>query len=376
MRNPAPPVLLAALLVLAGCAAPAMENTPAPAGEAAETATDAGGETQSTPTAAAGATPTPATTSAPAPAPSATATAAPAERNPWGSDPIVVGIENRDAEARNYVPVVHRATAYWEEHAERYAGFEVDYTVDPTAESPDVIVTFVDDVPRCGVTEDAAGCAPYIRRADQISRPERVFVRTGLADESTALVLEHELGHTLGLGHDDAPQGVMRAKSVLRTTPRPNATDRAFPWTDSTFEVYVDDGGVESPERVREQVRHATAYYERGADGTVPTNLSFAVVDDPDEADVVVEFAEESPCGKGSGSCFTTVGPDPDGDDAIETYSKLRVVVVDLEPDAVGWHVGNWLAYGLGMEAAGERPAPFREAGYRERRGEWWTDDE
>jgi hypothetical protein len=368
MRNSAPTALLVALLVLAGCTGPALENTPAPAGEAAETVTDAGGETRSVPTTTAGATPS--TSATP------TATAAPRERNPWGSDPIVVGIENRGSDARNYVPIVERATAYWEEHAERYAGFDANYTVDPDAENPDVIVTFVDDVPACGDTEDAAGCAPYIHGPAQISRPERVFVRTGLSDDSTALVIEHELGHTLGLGHDDAPQRVMQAKSVLHTTPQPNATDRAFPWADPTFGVYVDTDAVESPERVREQVRHATSYYERGADGTVPTNLSFTVVDSPDEADVVVQFADESPCGKGSGSCFTTVGPDPDGDGAIETYSKLRIVVVGLEPDAVGWHVGNWIAYGLGREATADRPVPFREAGYRERRSEWWTDGE
>jgi hypothetical protein len=49
------------------------------------------------------------------------------------------------------------------------------------------------------------------------------------------------------------------------------------------------------------------------------------------------------------------------------------VTLVGLDPDAVGWHVGYWLAYGLGAEADAEKPPPFRDAGYAERRGRWWT---
>ena len=46
---------------------------------------------------------------------------------------------------------------------------------------------------------------------------------------------------------------------------------------------------------------------------------------------------------------------------------------LDLDTDAVAWHTGYWLAYGLGAEDDSEKPSPFRNASYEERRSEWWT---
>jgi hypothetical protein len=293
--------------------------------------------------------------------------------NPWGEAPLVVGIDAPDSDP-SYAPLVEEATAYWATNAEQYAGYDIDYRVDPNAESPDIVVTFVDDVPTCGSTRDAVGCAPLVTDSTQVDPPERVYVKTGLSTESTVLVLKHELGHTLGLRHTDEPRDVMRAESVLYTQPKPNATERAFPWRDSEFTVYVDETNSSDPAGTREQVQHALTYYETGADGAagVPSNLSFRFVDSADDADVVVRFSETSPCGEGAGSCFQTLGPDPDGDGAIETYSKLRITLVDLDTPAVGWHVGNWLAYGFGMEDVDERPEPFQKASYSDRRSAWW----
>lgn len=363
---------LVVLVASAGCVAPSFDGVSAaagpddPADTAADGAADVGG---ATPVAAA-------STTSGLDGPNATSAPAPSRPNPWGSEPIVVAVEDRGSEARDYVPIVRNATRYWESRARHYAGFSVDYAVRPDAADPDLVVTFVDEVPSCGDATHAAGCAPVVRRTGQIDRPERVSIRTGLSESSTTHVVTHELGHTLGLGHDDAPNDVMRAKSVLYTRSRTNATDRAFPWSDPEFSVFVDAENASDPDGVRAQARHALSYYERGADGTTPANLSIAFVDSPDGADVTVGFSSTSPCGKGSGSCFTTVGPDPDGDGAIERYSRLRIVLVDLDTAATGWHVGNWFAYGLGMETADQRPAPFRDAGYRERRGEWWADDD
>ncbi|SEO94208.1 hypothetical protein SAMN04487948_108109 [Halogranum amylolyticum] len=361
MRNAALTLALVCLLLVSGCLGVTFDDaapptTDDPLADSGETATATGTPVGSTANATA-----------------AAGTAVPAKPNPWGDDPLVVGVEG--PADRGHVDVVEAATAYWEQRARQYAGFDVDYRVVPDAEEPDLVVNFVDDVPACGDTHDAVGCAPLVTDAGQIDRPEQVYVKTGLSTESTTLVLRHELGHTLGLRHDDAPQDVMRAESVLYTPKQPNATDRDFPWPDSEFTVYVDERNVSDPAATREQVQHALTYYENGADGSnsVPGNLSFRFVDSPERADVVVQFSETSPCGQGAGSCFQTLGPDPDGDGAIETYATLRITLVDLDTPAVGWHVGNWLAYGLGMEDAAERPDPFRDASYRERRSEWWN---
>jgi hypothetical protein len=68
-------------------------------------------------------------------------------------------------------------------------------------------------------------------------------------------------------------------------------------------------------------------------------------------------------------------GTDPDGDGALERYTRLEIVVVGLDTEAVGWHVGRWLGVGFGLDADASFPPPLREnATYEDRRSEWWTD--
>ncbi|WP_101294050.1 zinc metalloprotease [Halegenticoccus soli] len=352
------PVALAAALVFAGCVLPVPVGGPSDSVGPTETPSASRGDDAAGGGSPGAETPTP-TPVEPRP-------------SPWGDEPIVVAVENPGEPGRDFVPLVRDATAYWEENAERFAGYPVSYRVEPDAEDPDVVVRFVDDVRECGDAHEAAGCAPLVTDERQVadSDPLPVYVKTGLSNDSTRLVLKHELGHTLGLTHDDAPREVMRGASVLYTEPRPNATERAFPWRDGTFAVYVDTANASDPEEAREQIGHVLEYYERGADGSVPDNLTFRTVDSPDEADVVVRFGDESTCP--TGSCAATAGPDVDGDGAIEYYTRLRIVLAGVDTEAVGWHVGNWIAYGLGAEEQRERPEPFRDASYEERRGEWW----
>jgi hypothetical protein len=295
------------------------------------------------------------------------ATARPTE-SPWGTDPVVVAVEGPPG--RDVTPLVRRGAAFWEANSTRYVGYSVDYEVRPDAENPDVVVRFVDEITGCERTKHTAGCAPLITSANQINRPVTVEIKTGLSDDSTAQVVAHELGHTLGLGHDDDPQGVMRTGVTLTTLPQPNATDRAFPWNDSEFTVYVDVDEAPNPGAARAQVRTALSYYERGAPG-MPDNLTFELVGDPD-ADIVVHYASQSACTVGSGSCGSSRGPDPDGDGASERYAQFTITVVDIDSEAVGWHTGYWLAVAFGAEADADKPPAFRDASYQERRSEWW----
>lgn len=351
-------VALAALAVLAGCVGPAFD---APATEPAPETT--GGDA---PTAESGATET-ATPGTSTPTP----TAAGERQSPWGSEPVVVAIGDPAGTDREWTPLVREAAAFWEAEAERFAGYPIDYEVRPDATDPDIVIEFVEAVPECDGASDAAGCAPLITDSRQIDRPETVSVRTGFSDSSTVTVIQHELGHTLGLTHDEAPADVMASRMVLNTEPLPNATERDFAWDDPEFAVYVDSGSASDPDGFREQVRRALAYYEDDPPG-MPTNLTFTLVDDPDDAEIVVRPVETSPCGSGAASCGGTAGWDPDGDGAVETYSELRISLVDLDTDAVGWHVGYWLAFGFGAESDSEKPPPFRDAAYEERRSAWW----
>jgi len=341
-----------ALVVLAGCVTPFGPLDP----NEGESEGPAAGPTADDPA-------TPATGS------STRAGDGPPDANPWGSDPVVVAVENEGARDRDFGPLVREAADYWTRHDDEYLGFPVQYEVRPDAADPDLVVTFTDDVPDCGKVADAAGCAPLLTDPRQVDRPVSVWVETGLSDPSTVLVTKHELGHTLGLTHADPPASVMRAASVLHTEPQPNATERSFPWKGGNLTVEVETGDADDPDGARDQVDHALGYYADGAPG-MPTNLTFTPVESG--AEIRVRFGGSEACGASRGSCVSTAGTDPDGDGAIETYTRVVITVVDVDTDAVGWHVGYWLAHVFGAEADEEKPPPFREASPRERRSAWW----
>jgi hypothetical protein len=373
-------VAVALLLVTAGCAS-AIDSL-----RGGSTTADASGTTAAT-TTPSPASPTPIATETPTPTATATsastetatsastetataaATAVPRE-SPWTADPIVVGVAADDPRA--YAPLVREATDYWEANDRRYVGYEVRFVVRPDAADPDVLVNVSDSVPDCGSTSEPAGCAPLVTDERQVGSTQPVWIVSGLSNESTVFVLKHEFGHLLGLRHGDPPTAVMRAASVLYTLPRPDAVDRAFPWNDSEFGVYADFSTAERPDEAREQVTHALTYYEGRPPG-MPDNLTFEYVDDPEAADVTVEFAGEAACsGARVASCARTRGTDPDGDGAVETYTNVTITLSAVPTDATGWHVGYWLAQSLGAEDDAEKPPPFRNATPRERRSEWW----
>lgn len=355
-------VSVAILVVLAGCAVPVEGPSDGPFG--ADDAAEDGTAVPQTRTDSSGDSTTVASSQTP--------TARSDRTSPWGRDPVVVAVRDPTGTDRNWAPLVREAAAYWEENADRYAGYPVEYVVRPDATDPDVVVRFVERIDDCENAAEAAGCAPLIQHRAQIQRPVQVSIRTGFSDQSTALVLKHEFGHTLGLTHEDAPEDVMRSASVLYTESRLDATEREFPWDDGEFTVYLDTSGAEDPEAVRRQVEHALDYYE-GAPPGVPDNVSFRFVGDPSNAEVTVKVAEDTPCSADAASCAGTTGWDPDGDGAVETYASVEIALAtDTDADAVGWHVGYWLAYALGMEDDAEKPPPFRDATYEERRSEWW----
>lgn len=298
------------------------------------------------------------------------------EDNHFRERTLTVHVQAGPDDARDYDALVRKALDFWSMNADRYAEFPIDYQLTANRSSADVIVAFVPTVEDCGTEGHAAGCAPVLTSHRQVDRPVRVRVRTGLSADSTVRVLKHELGHTLGLSHRDEPQAVMAASATLTTQPLPNATDKSLPWASPELAVYVDYGSVADKHRdeAERQVAAALGYFERGANGTVPENVTFVSAVNRSAADVVILFRETPPC-TAEGSCGHLEGTDPDGDGAIETYSRLTITVgtEGLDPDKYGWHVGFWLARGFGLRGE-EIPAPLRSDDPHVRSSEWWQD--
>ncbi|WP_010612502.1 M57 family metalloprotease [Halococcus hamelinensis] len=288
--------------------------------------------------------------------------------NPYPSENLTVAVE-ANATDRDFVPLVREALDRWEANDERYLNYTVNATVVPNATDPDIRVSFTPALSTCGDVDHAAGCAPMITNPTQTADTVGVSALDNLSDDSTVHVVEHELGHAFGLGHDDEPQSVMAPRTTLRALPQPNATDRALAWDDPTLAVYL----VNATPATREQIRHALAYYDRGADGTVPENVSFQRTRNLTEADVVVRFAPSSACGSRRGSCGSVFGTDSDGDGALERYERVDITLTDLETDVVGWHVARWLGLGFGIEDESAYPPALAVTTPNDQRaGEWW----
>lgn len=294
--------------------------------------------------------------------------------NPWDAAEITVGVDVRADTDRDFTALVRRAVEYWNTEGRAYGAYDVRYEVDPHAASPEIEVRFVKRIEQCGYEqgERLLGCAPRLDAGSDPPPTVPVRIETGYSDASTVRTLKHELGHTRGLGHDDEP-AFMNATGVAYTLPRRDAEDRAYPWRTSNFTVYVDGSNVSAADRpaFRRQVDHALDYYE-GAPPTVPANVSYTLVDDPAEANIVIRYVDDVGGDPGSGTSMR--GIDTDGDGVLEHRTRATIRLRGLDVDRTGYHTGYWLGRLLGASDESELPPPFR--GGTDPTGEWWEEGE
>ena len=133
-----------------------------------------------------------------------------------GSSTVAV-VDRGGGGAHDLDAIAAEALAYWEANAPEYVGFSVDFELVATDGdgTPDVEIRFVgdrEDLRGCQDyhTEDVLGCAPILPEG---SRPSLPVVAEVVAGErpygEIRLTTKHELGHLLGLDHDDEPAYVM-----------------------------------------------------------------------------------------------------------------------------------------------------------------------
>lgn len=287
--------------------------------------------------------------------------------HPFAGESLTVAVNGTERERA----LVGEALDYWAANATRYVGFDVQFRVlEPgSTETPDVRMEFVDTVTNCGESEYPAGCAPQIEPGSTVDDTVTVQIERGYADDSTVLIVKHEVGHILGADHSDDPQSIMSHQQTLAMPPQPNATDRLVPFNDSELTIAIDDETVPADERekYRDEVAYAIQYVNEGADGTVPDNVTVTLVDDPADADFVVRAADTASCRQNAGTCVAYEGTDPDLDGAIETYTRVNITLVQIDAEAASWYVAYEVIDALGADI----PDRINDAHATQRRGVW-----
>lgn len=286
-------------------------------------------------------------------------------QNPWLTEEITVSVVEQPDD-RDYQPLIEESLTYWNANMTA-VGWQGEFVYAETSD-PDVPVKIVEDVAAADTEIDeyedqeleAVGSAPiyyYPGEANEWEQP--IYVQSGLNDTSTIDVAAHEFGHALGLHHeaeDEFP--VMAAEMATATEPQPSIYEQANPWDSETIYVYYAEDSELRDQHI-EPLEEAREWYDDGADGWLPDDVSVERTHDPDEADITVEMAGEI---VGGDHRWQWRGFDHDADgDFDEMYSGEIMMEHQMSDQRVTWAFGHAMGYMFGVEDESELPEPFAE---------------
>ncbi|WP_436902901.1 matrixin family metalloprotease [Halovenus halobia] len=111
------------------------------------------------------------------------------------------------------------ALSFWEEHSEQYAGFPVEF--EGNNDEPDIVIAYSDSPAGCenvpNYSSQVLGCAPVLDGGSVQRRPITArVVAASRPPGAIRVTTQHEIGHILGLRHNDAPANVMSNRPADR----------------------------------------------------------------------------------------------------------------------------------------------------------------
>lgn len=141
----------------------------------------------------------------------AAGTATPEPAHPLADRTATVAIERVEADRQRLERLLREAIAFWNDNHTRYLSYATTLEYQPDAEEPAILVSELPAIEECGIHEGGnfAGCATYLTAGANNSLPANVRLVPDSSDWLYRTVIQHELGHVLGLGHDDEPAAVM-----------------------------------------------------------------------------------------------------------------------------------------------------------------------
>jgi len=242
---------------------------------------------------------------------------------------------------RNISSIIDNSTAFWEDHAEQTAGYPIEYQRVENIGAADQILRY-ESVAECGDHNltDYNGCADR-PDGDVGQLTISGSVEQNLSDPYLQETTTHELGHMLGLTHDDPPDYVMETNLSIFTS---NTTRVAFE---------TADGDAMDP-TVKQEATAALDYY---AERNVSSKYGFRwrEVATPEDAHLVIRVDSEG-CApqREAGSCIRE-----------PYYGNQKTIMIDeIDDGNVAYHVG----YNLVPFLLDERPSGLSsDAGYNER---------